>query len=278
MTRWLPILPMLVLLIVGLLIPVLYLIRMSFNLHTPDRVFVEALTTANYRRLIDEPFYATAIARTALLAAATALLTTLAAYGLAAHIWVSRGLSRRVWIGLALVPLLVSEIAVIIGWRLALPKTGVLPWLLSGGAPSPERIGMLYTWGAALVGTVTVALPYCVFVILGAFDGIDRRLIEASRDLGARPVAAFRTIVLPMTQGAAGVALMQAFVFTMAAYATPQALGPDTLWTIGFEVYRQMSTWRDWPFAAALATVLIALIAGTVWAFGGARAGVRRHD
>jgi ABC-type spermidine/putrescine transport system permease subunit I len=257
-------------------LPCLYLLRMSFNRHTDTRMVVPDLTLDNYARLIAEPFYLEILGKTLALSLATAVATVLVAYALCLVIWSARGGSRLALIGLALVPLMVSEIAVIIGWRLALPKTGFLPWALSAGGPAADRIGMLYTWGAALVGTVYITLPYAVFVILGVVERIDPRLFEASRDLGASPLRTFRTVTLPLTRGAVQVALAQTFVFTMGAYATPQALGPDTLWTIGFEVQRQMATWRDWPFAAALAVVLIALIAAVVWATQSGRSSAGR--
>jgi ABC-type spermidine/putrescine transport system permease subunit I len=53
------------------------------------------------------------------------------------------------------------------------------------------------------------------------------------------------------------VAFSQAFIWTMGIYATPSALGPDTLWTIGFLIQEQMLGKHNWPLASAFSIVLV---------------------
>src|SRR6185312_8383927 len=105
-----------------------------------------------------------------------------------------------------------------------------------------DKINLLYTLTAAVLGLVYISLPYCIFIFLSVFQGIDRRLIEASADLGAGPLRTFRTVLFPLMRSGFFVAFSQAFIWSAGTYATPSALGPDWLWSIGFETYRQMAS------------------------------------
>ncbi len=60
------------------------------------------------------------------------------------------------------------------------------------------------------------------------------------------------------------VTFAQAFIWSVGTYATPSALGPDWLWSIGSETYRQMASLRNWPFAAVLAVIVTLMILGVM--------------
>jgi len=108
---------------------------------------------------------------------------------------------------------------------------------------------------------VYVTLPYCFFILLSIFDGIDKRMLEASADLGAPPFTSFREVLLPLTRTGLLVAFSQSFIWTMGTYATPSALGPDTLWTIGYLIQEQMLGKHNWPMASAFSMVLVVGVA-----------------
>jgi ABC-type spermidine/putrescine transport system permease subunit I len=64
-------------------------------------------------------------------------------------------------------------------------------------------------------------------------------------------------VLLPLTRSGALVAFSQSFIWAMGTYATPSALGPDTLWTMGYLIQEQMLGKHNWPMAAALSMVLV---------------------
>jgi ABC-type spermidine/putrescine transport system permease subunit I len=122
----------------------------------------------------------------------------------------------------------------------------------------------MYTEFAAFIGLVYLTLPYCFFILLSIFDGLDKRLLEASADLGAPPLKTFVEVLLPLTWTGILVAFSQSFIWTMGTYATPSALGPDTLWTMGFLIQEQMLGKHNWPMAAALSAVLVIGVAAVM--------------
>jgi ABC-type spermidine/putrescine transport system permease subunit I len=71
----------------------------------------------------------------------------------------------------------------------------------------------------------------------------------------------FFRVLVPLTRGGIAAAFTQAFVFSIGIYAAVNALGPDSLWSIGYEIQRLMLAKRDWPLASAFSVVLIILIA-----------------
>jgi ABC-type spermidine/putrescine transport system permease subunit I len=114
----------------------------------------------------------------------------------------------------------------------------------------------MYTEFAAFVGLVYLILPFSFFIMLSVFDGIDKKTLEASADLGGGPIRTFYEVLLPLTKNGIFVASAQSFIWAMGTYATPSALGPNTLWTVGYLIQEQMLGRQNWPLASALGMAL----------------------
>lgn len=253
--------PALVVAVVFFGLPVLRILRMSFNLWIPPRVYVEGFTVEHYWRLVTEPLFVGAIGTTIILSLAAALTTVVIGYAFAMLVWLQPSRWRLLFIGLALCPLLISEISIIFGWWMFFPKNGLLSYALLSAGLISDKISLMYTEFAAFVGLVYVTLPFCFFILLSILDGIDKRLLEASGDLGASPVRTFAEVLLPLTWTGLLVAFAQAFIWAMGTYATPSALGPDALWTMGFLIQEQMLGKSNWPLASAFSTILVIAVA-----------------
>jgi spermidine/putrescine transport system permease protein len=98
-----------------------------------------------------------------------------------------------------------------------------------------------------------------------SLERLDPGVIEAARDLGARPAQVFRRVVWPLT--VRGVAAGSTFVFVLAlgAFVTPDLLGGARGMMIGSIIQNQILQVRNWPLGAALSLALMALVVG---AFG----------
>ena len=258
---WILMLPALVIVLIFFGIPTAYMARMSFNLHEGQRLFVPGFTFENYGNLFSNPVFTTAIWTTVKLSLMASLATLVIGYAFAILVWLKPARWRLLFIGLALCPLLISEIAIIFGWWMFFPKNGLLSFALTSSGLITDKISLMYTEFAAFVGLVYVTLPFCFFILLSILDGLDKRMLEASADLGASPLTAFREVLLPLTRTGLLVAFSQSFIWTMGTYATPSALGPDTLWTMGFLIQEQMLGRSNWPMASALSMVLVVGVA-----------------
>lgn len=257
---WALISPALVVAGIFFAVPAIYMARMSFNLKTGQTAYEPGFTFEHYAKLLTDGIYVGAIWTTIWLSLATAIITLVIGYGFALFAWLRPAKLRLVLLGIALCPFLISEISIILGWYLFLPRNGLLSYTLFNAGLIAEKFSLLYTKFAALVGLVYLTLPFCFFILLSIFDGIDRRVLEASSDLGARPLRTFAEVLLPLTRTGILVAFAQAFIWAMGTYVTPTYLGPDTLWTIGFLVQEQMQARHNWPLAAAFAMILVVIV------------------
>jgi ABC-type spermidine/putrescine transport system permease subunit I len=257
---WALIAPALVVAGIFFAIPAIYMARMSFNLKVGQTAYEPGFTFEHYAKLLTDEIYLGAIWTTIWLSLATAIVTLIIGYGFALYAWLRPAKTRLVLLGIALAPFLISEISIILGWYLFLPRNGFLSYTLFSTGLISEKFTLLYTKVAALVGLVYLTLPFCFFILLSIFDGIDRRVLEASADLGARPLRTFAEVLLPLTRTGILVAFAQAFIWAMGTYVTPTYLGPDTLWTIGFMVQEQMQARHNWPLAAAFAMILVLIV------------------
>jgi ABC-type spermidine/putrescine transport system permease subunit I len=253
--------PALVIAIVFFGIPMLLMLRMSFNEHAPQRLYVPGFTFRHYAQLLTEERFVTSIITTVKLSLMASLATLVIGYAFALLVWLKPARWRLAFIGLALTPLLISEISIIFGWWMFFPKNGLLSYALMSAGLISDKISLMYTEFAAFVGLVYVTLPFCFFILLSIFDAIDTRLIEASGDLGARPFTTFYEILLPLTRTGILVAFAQSFIWAMGTYATPSALGPDTLWTIGYLIQEQMLGKSNWPLSSAFSMILVVAVA-----------------
>ena len=256
LTPWLMMAPALAIIIVFFGLPTLYMARMSFNLHPDQRLYVPGFTLEHYLALLTDPLFTGALWTTIKLAFVSSIFTVLIGYAFALLVWLQPARWRFAFIALALCPLLISEISIIFGWWMFFPKNGLLSYALLSTGVIEDKISLMYTEFAAFVGLIYVTLPFCFFILLSIFDGIDKRMLEASADLGAAPFRTAWEVLLPLTRTGILVAFAQSFIWSMGTYATPSALGPDTLWTVGYMIQEQMLGKHNWPKAAAFSMVL----------------------
>lgn len=253
---WLLMAPALAIAVLFFGLPTLFMFRMSFNLHTDGRLYVPGFTLENYTDLLGDQMFVTALWTTVKLAFMSSIFTVVISYIFVLLVWLKPARWRMLFIALAICPLLISEISVIFGWWMFFPKNGLLSYALVSSGLISDKISLMYTEFAAFVGLVYMSLPFCFFILLSIFDGSDKRLLEGSADLGAGPLRTAYEVLLPLTRAGMLVAFAQSFIWTIGSYATPSALGPDTLWTIGYLIQEQMLGKHNWPKAAAFSMVV----------------------
>lgn len=253
------VLPALVFLGVWFIWPVISMIASSLSAHVVDGVTIKGITLENYTRLFSSDLYFRILARTIRIALLTCLCAAIFAYPLA--IAIARGgpsLARLVTITI-LAPLLVNVVVRSYGWQTILNKTGALAWVLKQvGITNPPVL--LYTEWAVLIACVHVYLPFMVMPLASAIDRIDRTVEEAARVAGATRLRVFMKVILPLSLPGLAVGASLVFSLSSAAYVTPQVLGGNFSPLLGTLIEQQILTLNDWPFGAAISTLLIAMV------------------
>jgi len=114
--------------------------------------------------------------------------------------------------------------------------------------------------GAVLVGLVYGFLPLMVLPLYASIERLDRSLLEAAADLGARPAVALARITMPLTLPGIYAGSVLVFVSALGAYITPDLLGGGKSILIGNLVQNQFTTARDWPFGSAVSLLVMVIV------------------
>lgn len=222
----------------------------------------------NYRRFFTDAIFIPVLWRTCLLCLAVAALAILTGFPVAFLLANLRGRLRYFVLLMVLVPLLMSYIIKIYAIRSILGGTGFLNrFLLWTGLVDAPLTLFVFNLNAVLLTLTILLIPFAILPIFLSLERIPRDLIEASSDLGASSLQTFARIILPLSTP--GIVTAASFVFVLAIgdFLTPQMVGGQSGFTFGRIVYSQFGTAFNWPFGAALATIL-ALVAIAVIAAG----------
>ena len=154
-------------------------------------------------------------------------------------------------------------------WMFLLRDTGMINTLLEKLGLIHSPLPLLYNDGAVILGLVYGYLPFMVLPLYATLERLDRNLLEASADLGARPWATFTHVTVPLCAPGIRAGAILVFSPCLGAYLTPDLLGGGKSVMIGNLIQNQFTTARDWPFGSAVSLALMALVMALLLAFVG---------
>ena len=118
-----------------------------------------------------------------------------------------------------------------------------------------------------------------VLPIYVSLEQLDKRLIEASQDLGASPWRTFLQVTLPLSLPGLATGSMLVFILMMGEFILPALLGGGKVFFIGNALVDLFLQSRNWPFGAAVSVAMVIVMLVTIIAymrFMMRQAGVRR--
>ena len=254
--------PGLTMLTLFLLVPLGLIVVISVFTYSPTQIWLPPVTTANYVKFFD-PYYLGVTWTTVRIGLVTTLVCALLGYPLA--YFLARLRSR--WIGLCLflliTPLMVSSVIRIFGWLVILGRQGLVNTAL--GAVGFARVDLLYNEPAVVVGLTELLLPFMVLPLMTAIETIPRSVEEAARNLGAGSFALFQRVLLPLSLPGLVSGALLVYSVSISALVTPALMGGRKTRMLGNLVYDEVLTSMNWPFASAIAVVLL-IVTGAVMA------------
>ena len=248
-----------------LVMPLLIIVIFSFGTRARNGGYEPAFVLDNYQRAIEksEPFVTSLQ-----MAIAGTIGCLLVGLPLAYFIATRAGRRKGLLILLLVIPFWTSFLIRTYAWLIILgPGIGLAGQLqdLTGA----DRIQILGTPIAVLVGLVYGYLPLMVFPLYVTLERMDRTLIEASKDLGAGRWATFRQITLPIALPGLVTGSILVFIPMMGEYVIPQILGYGRTYLMGNALVGDFLEARNWPSGSARAVFLIIImivtIAGYLW-------------
>jgi putrescine transport system permease protein len=233
----------------------------------PPYAWPEGGTAANFRTLLEDPFYMEAYLRSLRVAAVSSLLCLLVGYPMALAIAQAPERWRNTLLMLVMLPFWTSFLLRVTAWIGILQDGGPLNALLLAAGVVSEPVPLLYTDFAMYLGITYGYLPFLVLPLYATLVKLDPALLEAAADLGARPWRAFLTVTLPLSMPGVVAGVLLVFIPAVGEFVIPELLGGPGAQLIGRVLWTEFFQNRDWPLASALAVVLLAALVLPIAAF-----------
>lgn len=245
--------------LVMLVMPLIVVVIFSFGERSPMGGYTPAFTFEQYANL---PSRLKAFTNTLTYAPLATFLTLLIAYPLSYYLAIK--VDKR-W------KLLLLVLVIVPFWTSLLIRTYAWIFILGGrGIPTLlefiglEGVRLINTPGAVLLGMVYGYLPLMVFPIYVSLDKFDKRLLEASSDLGGSPFKTFLQVTLPLSMPGVATGCMLVFILLMGEFLIPAFLGGGKIFFLGNAMVDLFLQSRNWPFGSALAVSLVFIMLVTV--------------
>lgn len=250
-------LPLLLFCLLFVILPVLYVVILSFLVKDVTWGVRQEFTLENYKKIFD-PVYLKTFAASLKIAFWTTLLSGLIGYPfgyLAARLPARR---KKLLLFFLTVPFWTNGLIRIYGWMTLLRSNGIISKLLVSVGLKPLEI--LYTTPAVVIGTVYALFPMMALAVYSSAQKLDFSLLEAAQDLGAGRWKSFFTISFPLTLPGLLSGFVFVFVPSVGLFFISDLLGGGKIMLVGNLIAAQLSRSRNLPFGAALSVVLMLLM------------------
>ncbi len=144
-------------------------------------------------------------------------------------------------------------------WMIILGKDGTLPKALEF-LGFPAGMSFMFNDGATLTAMVYTYMPLMVLPVFASIEKLDGTLIEASHDLYGNRWVTLRRVILPLTAPGIVAGAILVFVPSLGAVLEPSLMGGGKEMMMGTLIQLQFGGGRNWPFGAAIAMALMALV------------------
>jgi spermidine/putrescine transport system permease protein len=259
---WALLAPMVGWLLLFVVVPGLILLVYSFCERDELGGVVFTFTLENYGRVFD-PVYLRIFGRSIWYAALTTAICAVVGYPVAYYMARAGESLRNKLLLLVMVPFWTSFLVRTYAWITILKQEGLLNGVVQAMNPALTPFNLLYTPTAVVIGLVYAYLPFMILPIYGSAEKLDNSLIEAAYDLGAGPVRAFSSVIVPLTMPGIAAGTLLVFVPAIGMFAITDLMGGAKVPMIGNVIQNQFRLANNWPFGAALGVVFMLMFAVT---------------
>jgi spermidine/putrescine transport system permease protein len=259
--------PTLIILTIGVIIPFLILLVISFW----TRAGVGFDTTpslTNYGRVLNEQMFGTLLGRSFWISGIATVATIAICYPMAYFVAFHVHRNKMFWLILITLPFWISYLLRVFAWKVILGFEGVinssLVWL--GWIKAPLEF-LLYSPTAVIITLTHAWAAFAILPLYVSLEKIDKSLLVAATDLGDGPVARFFRVTLPLSMPGVIAASFLIFIPTTGDYITPALLGGPDGMMIGNLIQAQFGSINNWPMGATLSIILMLWIAAVALVF-----------
>jgi len=240
------------------LVPLYYMGRVSLEEGTIFTGYEFAWNFETYTDALSN--YDTQIVRSFLYAGAATAIAFLIGYPLAYVIAFRGGRWKTALLLLVIVPFFVTYLIRTLSWQTILADSGAVVDVLKAVGLVSDDGRVLATTGAVIAGITYNFLPFMILPLYASLERIDHRMLEAGYDLYGSRRAVFTRITLPLSMPGVVAGALLTFIPAAGDFINAELLGTPRQAMIGNVIQSRYLELTDYPTAAALSFVLMALI------------------
>ncbi|SEB14723.1 ABC transporter permease [Variovorax sp. YR216] len=253
-------LPLALFFVVFVFAPMLLLAYVSLH-DTPD---LTGFGLRQYVKFLGDGFNLGILGNTLWLGLRVTLLALLLGFPLAYLYTLAPPRWQGVLLLLVLLPLLTSSVVRTFAWVVILGRQGIVNSVLIDLGLIADPLKLLYTPGAVVVALAQIELPLMVLPLITALSNLDANLRQASLALGAGHWRTFTQVTVPLSMPGLLAGSLLVFASSVSAFVTQTLVGGGQQMFMPFYMYQQAIQAGNYPFAAAIAILLLVCVLGVV--------------
>lgn len=234
--------------------PLLSMMSRSFLLEN-------GFSLGEYKNIFETKLYIKVFFKTLKIAAIVTLLTIIIGYPLAYFITYAK--NKLVLFGIVAISMWLGVIIRSYGWITILGKHGLINYVLSFLGITNDT--MLYNQTAVIIGMIHILLPYMILPLFTVMATIPQNILNSSLSLGATNFYTFSKVFFPLSIPGILAGSLLVFIQSIGFYITPALIGGREDAMIAQLIDIQVNDLLNWPFASALATILLIVTMGILF-------------
>lgn len=216
-----------------------------------------AFTLDNFSRFF-EPLYVKILLTSLVLAGASTILCLIIGYPVAYIISQMSEKVRNNMILIFIIPMWMNFLLRTYAWLTLLGNKGLINKFIGLFGWGPWNL--MYNSKAIMIGMVYNFLPFMVLPIYTVLLKMDKKLIEAAKDLGANDFKVFMKVILPLSLPGIYTGITMVFIPAISTFVVPNLLGGNNFYLIGNLIEKQFTFTGDWGFGSAISMILIVIM------------------
>ena len=170
---------------------------------------------------------------------------------------------------LVLLPFWTSLLVRTSAWKVLLQQQGVindiLVWL--NLVDDGNRLIMMNNATGTIIAMTHILLPFMILPLYSVMKTIPPSYLRAAKSLGATNWTAFWRVYFPQSVPGIGAGSILVFILAIGYYITPEIVGGTSGIFISNRIAFHISSSLNWGLAAALGTILLALVLMLYWLY-----------
>jgi spermidine/putrescine transport system permease protein len=246
-------------------VPLIAVLSVSLQTGNPDTGYQFTWHFSEFSSVLSQ--YHAELLRSFLYGFISTVIALVVAYPMAYWIAFHGGRHKSTYLFLILLPFFVSFVIRTLAWQFILSDQGIVLGTLKNWGVIPASAHLLSTPGAVIAGLTYNELPFMALPLYVAIEKIDRRVVRASMDLYANPVAAFFRVILPLSSAGIFAGFLLVFVTNVGDYVNASILGGPGTTMIGNVIQISFLENLDYPTASALSSILMVALLAVIWLY-----------